>query len=352
MKESIKDWIKTKELLYYWAIFAKQGANRSKRRVLLDAVTSPAEVCLVHLGEENRGRVLCVIDPVNSYASGFYSNLYGLLQTLFWVDQYGLVPVVKCNTNTHYLEQDTSFLNTSNYFEYFFEQPGGVSVEQALRSSAVVFNEPKQKKLFSTLKSEEQSEVAVKMLQRYIQFRPEVMAQLEVSKQRFIGDKRTLGIKYRGTDMFSNLKDHPLPFQPEEVARTASRIFEEGGYERVFLATEDLDGLEVFQRCFGSVLRFDENVQRYRKGMDHVQAVHKANYAHPAYEEGLAVLRDTWVLSQAQGLIGTGSGVTMFAELFNKAYCSTLYEDCLILNKGLRKHGKNSIRYGQKKYGR
>lgn len=352
MKECIKDWIKTKEFLYYWAIFAKQGVSRSKRRVVLDSVTSPTGVRLAHLGEENRGRVLCMIDPVNSYASGFYSNLYGLLQIIFWADQYGFVPVVKCSKNTHYLEQDTSFLNTSNYFEYFFEQPGGVSVEQALRSSAVVFSEPKQRKLFFTLTSEEQSEAAVKMLQRYIRFRPEVLAQLEASKQCFIGDKRTLGIKYRGTDMFSNLKNHPLPFQPEEVARVASRIFEEGGYEQVFLATEDLDGLEAFQRCFGSVLRFDENVQRYRKGMDHIQAVYRTTYTHPAYEEGLAVLRDTWVLSQAQGLVGTGSGVTMFAELFNKAYCSTPYEDCLILNKGLRKHGKNSIRYGQKKYGR
>lgn len=352
--EKAKAFIKSHHTFYYGYICAKNGLSKEGRESIIDKVTNPSCMKIEHLGDKNNGRIIYIIDPVNSYASGFFSNFDILLRQLFFAETFGFIPIVKCSRNTAYLENDTSFYNTDNYFDYFFTQPANVSLSDGLFSTAVIFSSENSRvgQFFNKLNAEQQEEEYIRLLQKYIHFNSVTQENLDMGVEQFLGRKRTLAVKYRGTDHHLNCKNHPIPCTPEQVATKAEDVFKKGYYDQVFLATEDIQALEIFKQIFGSDLIYDEGVCRYDASVSHVDFLQQPNRKNSAYQGGLDVLRDTWILAHAQGIVASRSGVTYYALRFNRAFAPKEYEEIHIIDNGTNVNGPDSIKYGQKKYGR
>lgn len=353
MRDKIESFIKARPVLYSGYLCAKKELSKDGRQEIIDLQKSPEFIRIKHLGEENYGKVIYIIDPVNSYASGFFSNFTSLLRHLSFTDLYGLEPVVICSENTHYLEQDTSFMNTKNYFDYFFKQPGNVSAESALSSATVVFSERKVVYDFTNrFDAQEGDKEYVRLLQKYIHFNEATQNNLNRAVSTFLGEKRTLGVKFRGTDYGFRFKDHPVPCTPEEVALKTKKVFDKGTYDQIYLATEDITALKYFEKIFGKYLIYDEGMTRYDEKSNHIEAVQNSKYEYPAHQEGLNVLKDVWTLAHTQGLVASPSGVTVFTQFFNKAFSTKEYEEIHIIDKGINKKGTDSIRFFRKIYGK
>lgn len=348
----IKNAIKNNSFSYLTYFYLASLFSKEKRENAIDLFNSPEIVRVKNFGGSNCGKAIYMIDPVRSYGSGFFSNFSELLNQLYFAEKYSLIPVVQCDENTHYLEKDRSFLNTSNYFEYFFIQPGNISVEEALVSSFVILGRKVAGHLLNELPLEEKESIYIRLLQKYIHFNKKTQIELDCAITKFLKEKRTLGVKYRGTDYFRGFRNHPIPATPEELAKKVKSVFNLGNYDQIYFATEDEVALEIFQRIFGDVLIFDKNISRYSRNTNHIDVTNQMDRClHPSYNEGLNVLRDTWVLAHTQGLVASQSGVTTFANLFNRAFSPSSYEEIHVIDNGIYTRGPNSIRYSKYKYG-
>lgn len=346
MIKIIKDYIKSHKVLNYFRVCVQQGITEEGRSQVIGVKENPFNVVIRHLGKENPQKLIYIIDPVNSYGSGFFSNFQSLLFYLYYAEQIGACPVVNCNTNTHYVEDD-EFKGTRNYFEYFFGQPSAISVASALNSASVIFSEQKHIAYMYTFSKEVADEIRVQMMQKYIHFNEDTKSELRKTQEKYLTGKKVLGVKYRGTDYFMNWKNHPIPCQPEQLVEKVKRLFSGGNYDVVYLATEDTAALAPFEKEFKEKLLFDDKIERGNKNIGHVQLTEFSSHQHAKYNEGLNVLRDTWVLGNAQGFCGNPCGVSSYAILFNKVWGEEPFNVVQLLDLGTRTKGLDSIKYSK-----
>ena len=346
--ERIKGFIKSNEKLNFLRVCIQQGLTKEGREQVVGVKVDSRNMVLHHFGEENHGKIVYVIDPVNSYSSGFFSDFNTLLQLLYVADMYGFAPVVKCSENSIYFEDDEQHFKTRNFFEYFFEQPVGINLGSVTQSAAVVFGEGKHRRFMTELPEEKRDVMCVEMLKKYIRLNAPTRKLLDDATKQMLQGKKTLGVKYRGTDYFRGFKNHPIPCTPDEVIEKTRTIFAQGKYDQIFLATEDFEAFVAFKKAFGDRLCFFQDVDRYEKEKNAIISIGNSKEQYPRYRAGLEVLRDTWVLAHTDGLVGTRAGVTIYAVLFNEAYAPQKYKEKYVIDHGLFTKGPDSIKFNEK----
>jgi len=152
---------------------------------------------------------------------------------------------------------------------------------------------------------------AQKLVDNYIHVKPQfIKAARELYQTYKAGSPNTKiqGVHVRGTDKWINAKVPPEAYQDNVKRFLASKP----GNNRVFLATDDPDYLEMMKKTYGNkiVFRdaarekgnvfFDDNVDKGRKSKDIIMA--------------------TLVLSQCDELVKSWSAVSEFAVYFNKKF--------------------------------
>jgi len=346
----IRNKLEKNQLIDYVYICFSHLKESDKRQEIIDYYRNEKYVKFEHLGENNPDKVVYMVDSSNSYTSGFFSNMDSILFKMVYAKKNGLTPVVYNRTPTHYTEP-TPYKGKSCYFEYFFEQPGGIEIDEALKSSHVLWDNKKQVRRYFDLNESRRDKVHMKALREYIRIVPDIMEKLESARREFISGKRVLGIKYRGTGYKWRHKNHPIYVTPEEIIDRAKKEFEKG-YDYIYLATEDNTVIGTFKRAFGSDLIYDETIKRSEEGQLHIDLATSNPSQHSAFQEGFNVLKDVWILSHTTSFVGAQCGVSKYAELFNKAYSKKPFEYLDIIDKGVYKTGVDSIKEGKKLYGK
>lgn len=285
------------------------------------------------------------IDMEPSY-SGFFADHNRLLSLLYFADYYGLKPVVKYSDEYTYREEHP-VNGTSNPFEYYFEQPAGVSPEDLKQYSGVLCCRKENAALAGLLNknvkggygmSEEYMAELGRISQKYIRLNDTVAPVIEHAIEEMTRQKRTLGVHVRGTDFKRNYNGHPVCVTVEEYLEEAKRLYKEKGYERVFLATDDQKTIQIFQEVFGENLSFYDDVIR----SDGDETVMKSTVSRENhhYLLGLEVLRDMMTLAACDGLVAGLSQVSYSARIKKKG-SGKEYEDLSILFKGINKNRTN-----------
>ncbi len=342
--------LKNNQMIDYLYICASHVMSSSKRQFIIDSYRSDRYIRMEYLGDKNPDKVIYMIDPSNSYTSGFFSNMSMILFKTYYAHENGMYAVVYKGNPSHYNEP-VDFLGTNNYFDYFFEQPDGINLTEALDSQHVVWNAPKQVLRYYHQAKEKQEKIFLHELETSLHIKNYVLDELEKSRQTFIGDKKVLGVKYRGTDYANKYKGHPVLVTVRETIEHIKKMYEKG-FDKIYLATEDMQALDEFKKYFGNELCYDESIKRADKGQRHIDLAISSPESHSAYQEGLNVLKDVWVLSHADSFIGTQCGVTRFVPVFNKAYKAKPFSEIDIIDKKVYRRGKNSIKEGKRKYGK
>lgn len=147
---------------------------------------------------------------------------------------------------------------------------------------------------------------------KYFVLKEDIEKSIRSGISDILGDSRTLGVHYRGTDFAKGLDGHPVGSTVEQYFELIDEAIS-SGFTKIFLATDDEGALKAFRErypdmiiCYSDVVRSDGE-----EGVHHETRDRKDDQ----YYMGFEVLRDMCTLSECDGLIAGLSQVSIFARI-------------------------------------
>jgi hypothetical protein len=255
-----------------------------------------------------------------------------VLQGLDHADLSGHLPVIDMERyRTRYNEDDDSgVLGTRNAWEYYFEQPAGITVSQALQLDPLEYRGDVIGRFISGPEddlSQALVERGRELVKRFVRVKPYVLAKADaVLPPGVHGD--VLGVHVRGTDMRRGYcASHPIPAPPLAHLEEAAALDREHAFTRVFLASDESETVELFQKQFGDRLltinahrtsAAQETSHSYEWLFEAPRELHR-------YHLGLEVLLDALLLSRCGSLLCGISNVSRAASYFSEDRQSVRY---------------------------
>lgn len=273
--------------------------------------------------------------------SGFFADHNCLLAFLYFADKYGMKPVVEYHPDYCYAE-DHPVNGTTNPFEYYFKQPDGISLEEMYTCQRVVRSRKENtndavmlnKNHNGYARTDQYIKEMARITKKYLILQEDVKTIIfEHMANLFRGDK-VLGIHFRGTDFKRNYNGHPVNLTVEDYIAVIDQAMKKG-YDKIFLATDDLEAVESMKKLWGDKLIYYSDVTR-SNGNETVMRSSNVRENHH-YLLGLEVLRDMLTLAECDGLIAGLSQVSIAARIQKKSYDKE-YEDLIIIDKGTNYH--------------
>ena len=345
----IKERLKNNELIHYLGVAWKMRNDGQFREKLLTLYDKPDVLLFKHLGDENPDKNIYLL-YTNNATRGFFSLFNLMLDGLEFADFYHLTPVVEFGSDTIYHEP-LGIDGVMNSFEYYFKQPGDVSVGSARKSKNVVFYEFAHRKLAipdfnltvgASLTDDRKMEAYLDrraaLIRRYVRFSDRAQRYLDSTVDALMGNRKTLGVHVRGTDMNIGYNGHAKVVTPAEYLEAARNVYSSGKFDQVFLATDEATVIDLFEREFGDALVYFNDILRSEDG----QALHFSQNAreHHKYLLGLEVLRDMYALALSDGLVAGISNVSIAARMMKKSF-GREYEQLTILSHGINQTNKS-----------
>lgn len=278
--------------------------------------------------------------------SGFFADYNKLLEYLYFADHFNLTPVVEFSSESMYAE-DEEINGSSNPFEYYFEQPEGIGVKDLDKQDAYVRSRKENIILSHTLnkdnggyaKTEKYLTEMSRMVQKYIRLNSATEFSMKKDICGVLGYKKVLGVHVRGTDFKQNYNGHPIAVTAQEYLKETQELWQTKKYERVFLATDDSNALELFKASFADDLVYYSDVIRSGDNISVMNS--KVERKHHHFLLGYEVLRDMMTLAECDGLVAGLSQVS-YAARIHRLSSGTQYEDMMILDKGINYHRRNN----------
>lgn len=256
---------------------------------------------------------------------GFWSNFTIVLQALDYADLNDFAPVVDMERHiTRYNEDDDSALGTKNAWEYYFEQPAGLSVAEALRLDP---NPPDNQsrdfgRFIHVQNIEPPSDVlarARQLVARYVRIKPNVLAEADSILQPGVHSD-ILGIHVRGTDMRkANATGHVVPATDDAYLEQALALDRKHSFSRIFLACDEIETVSLFTEHFGERLMTSKAHRTSAAApvsLDYQWLFRPQRQLH-RYLLGLEVLVDTLLLARCGHLLCGISNVSHCAMYFS-----------------------------------
>lgn len=257
----------------------------------------------------NRGKQIYVIRRQDS-TCGLFSYFITMLGGIAYAEQNGMVPVVDLQNHQNiYLSHKE--VGKKNVWEFYFLQPGGVSLKEALKCNNVIMGSGNPTYSYPCLgKSFFENENGILdywrgICKKSIRFNKTVENRLQKEKLIFQG-KRILGVLCRGTDYVSmRPKGHPIQPSAEMVMDKVDQTLKKENFDAVYLVTEDWKIVSAFKQKYGSKLLLSKQ--------DYIEYDYdKRNYLAAYYEDkqdgynrGLDYLIALLLLIDCNGLITT-----------------------------------------------
>ena len=288
-----------------------------------------------HLGTENPGKNIYYIYEGSNYV-GMFSLIIWTLRKLEIAERFHLIPVVRWNPEAPVNKNDSD-----NPFLLYFQPVSDISVDSAMNSADVVysrrydraFGDPASRYDFS---NEEVERLGV-IYRKYISLRPEIEKSImtDISGITDSGKRRLLGVHVRGVDWRkSQVKGHPVAFTEQDYLNKAKEMFEKGGYDGLFLATDSETTIKLFSESFGEKLHMFQ-AKRTEEGSSSLSIFDSKN---DPFQLGIEVLRDAIMLSKCDSLLCGLSYVSYGARIIKNA-SGVKYNDTMILDKGTSEKG-------------
>ena len=323
--------------------------QRNNSRFFKNIMDISSDYSLVNI-EEFGGRVLpeCIyhikMEPSNS---GFFADHNRLLGLLYYADHYGMKAVVEYGEQYSYWE-DHPVNGTNNPFEYYFEQPCGIGVDELKNYKMVLRCRKENGALAGQLNRSKGEKTGYGMTEeyitalgdisrKYIRLNKIVAPMIAESIENMLQGRQVLGVHIRGTDFKRNYNGHPICIDAVEYLQETLKLLDEKKYERVFLATDDSGAIRLFEDNLGDRLIYYTDVVR-SSGKETVMKS-RSDRADHHYILGYEVLRDMLTLAACQGLVAGLSQVSYSARI-QKRSSGQQYEDMKILSKGINYHRK------------
>ena len=257
---------------------------------------------------------------------GFFANFFWVLDGLSLAQRNGWCPVVDMQRHTTRFNERRPVHGTTNAWEYYFEQPGDISLTEADTPGALRQDGRLLGEFFWTpteLADDPRvhGELAARgrmLLERYVRVRPDIAASVDTVVPQ-ADATHTLGVHVRGTDMRRpEAPGHPIPPPPSAYLDAALRIATDRSVDRVYLACDETETVDLFSAAFGSTLVVTD---AYRVSTTTPTAPgytwwFGARRPQHRYRLGREVLVDALALSRCTSLLCGASNVALAATMF------------------------------------
>lgn len=293
-------------------------------------------------GQSNKDLKLLVIrfDEGWIRTAGIFALLNKTLCGLYFADRFGLIPLVDRWEGCPYQVGDDGMV-----FEYYFEPVSDMGMDEANDSYNVAYTIDSNFNLilrdFGTgwfSYSEPYIDRMASILSKYISFNEKTKGMMEKDIVNICNDfDSTLGVHFRGTDYKLNMNSHPVALNPTDYYDSIDRALETGGYDRIFLATDDLNAMKMFKERYGSRIVYYQDVFR-ADGMVSTAFTGSAE-GRDGRRTGYEALRDSLTLSKCGGVIVGFSQVSIFAVI-NKRSRGESFKTFDVINKGINDNDK------------
>ncbi len=273
-------------------------------------------------GEENPDKTFYVIGFACDTMGLFALVKLVLLHTAYALEK-GYIPVVDMQ---NYKNQYSKEID-GNVWEYFFEQPCGYSLDDISNSKNLIYSKPFSRpnwKIASYFTTEDNGLRLSKKLrpiyQEYIRMNVSTKSYVENKYNHLIGDQNVLGVLCRGSDYtLKRPKYHSIQPTPSEVVEKAKQLMSAGAYEKVYLATEDAEILQLFQNEFqNSLITNNQRVYAATELEDAAYLSHVPD--NSKIEVAYNYLASLYILSKCKGFIAGSTSGSIGAFLMSEGF--------------------------------
>ena len=333
----IIEWLRKSEKLMFWNQCRNLSRNQEFRDFVLKEYHSSKWLKIQNYGNEHHGKIVYSIGEFGG-AVGFFSELIFTLFRLYFAYDRGFVPYVEWGSEHLYYEPD-GVDGEHNVFLYYFEPVSEVT--NAKNASYVVeasYDHIHELQDYFGTHGYDVSELYLDslslMIQKYLRYNKKTQQYLEQEFNSLIGNKKALAVHFRGTDFRRQYNNHPVYVTIEQEIEKVHELIVKGGYEVIFLATDERKAVDTFQNEFGDMVKTYSDTWRASEGDESVAYSHTNREKHH-YLLGLEVIRDQYTLTRCSGLVCGISNLTLMARMMRQAWYSQPYEDLAIIDNGI-----------------
>lgn len=248
--------------------------------------------------------------------AGFFAYLNAVFGKLSYCNKENLIPIVDwSNPIVEYFDDEMG----PNPFDYYFIQP--LSIDEALKLNYEYCPEHYENYPPSGLKISRYPDIVSDLhcsINKFLKIKPYISTSLNNE----IESHKTIGVHCRRSDMGRHHPEYELIKNTEDFFSKTMNIFYKYGFEKIYLATEEIEIFEYFKSRVPEILLYQECF-RINKNDDHRTI--NDNRKNHRYLMGKEVLIDSLNLSKCESLICGISGVSYGAIFFNGNKYSDVY---------------------------
>ena len=255
---------KWKKRIHYVLKAAKHFGDEPYMDFFLEREVDPLLLEFKQNGRDIPSKKVMLIRE-NGNGWGFFAEVRAMLAKMIFAERFGLAPYVEWGKSFLYTEKQP-VNGTENAFEYYFRQPNGMTKQDILESSYVTESKSAQgviierefKKDTYEMTAEYQSKLA-EMYRKYIKLNETTKKMIQNDLKDIFDGSKVLGVHFRGTDYKAGYQNHPVAVQIEQTIAQVKRSLEENIFQKIFLATDEKNAVERFEKEFpGKVFYFQD----------------------------------------------------------------------------------------------
>lgn len=256
-------WLNGILIKIYNAIISSKLINRNNkvcRRIREMLYHNICFECRASFGKRNPDKQFYVIRCPQAEM-----GLYAVINYVTWhlrkAGSIGAAPVVDWQyyPNKYFSEDDK--IGKENAWEYFFNQTTDIGLDEVYRSRNVIMSSGGWEVPGEEWSDPEKVWENHKIVEKYIKLNEKTEAMYLAECERLgIGTNRVLGLKCRGTDFIvTKPKGHAVVPDNETLINTIeNKMNEWGGFDRIYLSTEDENIQKKLKEYFGEKLYYTE----------------------------------------------------------------------------------------------
>lgn len=247
----------------------------------------------------------------------------------------GWIPIIDMqNYPNEYLESQEK--GCKNAWNFYFKQPFSeqYSLEDVYQSRNVVLSSgmpltvcPNDSMEFFT--RPDLIRMWNRYFEKYVGFSSELSKEINNKFVQYLSGKkngRILGVSLRGTDYLNKPYQHPVQPSIDQALEKTKRVMQEQRCEWVYLAAEDMQILDSYQREFGDKLIYIKEVQMYDKLLPGENITsHSFDRKNDKYLRGMEYLTQKALLTKCNCLIGGRTSGNVAVMVWQPEYDYTYF---------------------------
>lgn len=273
-------------------------------------------------GDHNLDKTFYVVRNFDQ-GQGLLSRWHEVMAEIIGAEKDGYIPIVDFQNYKWQYSMNESICGTNNAWEYYFNQPTDIKLEEVYQSKNVILGGYDTKYIIGS------NWPTFDDITRLADIKPYIYQKVE-EKMKIFDGKEIMGVFIRGTDYVSlkPLGHHVQPSVDQVIGKTKQFIAKYGEMP-MLVATEDLTLYQMFEQkwsnlCFTTDSNMIDNYQKDTVLVDNIDEKSK-------YEFGLDYLVKMLCLSRCDYLIASRAAGSNFALVMNNGK----YKDKFIFDLGL-----------------